>query len=120
MTRHILFSLLALLVMSGAFAQNDITNSVSIDRKINHFLSLEGHIYSLPVDKTEIIETILPKIESNRHQIAPNFPEKIYINHAVTSQETKEDELKTWILSFPEEHDQYRIFLEDLIRSYLH
>lgn len=111
--------ILALLVSSVAFAQNGktTTNEVSIERKVNHFVDLQYKLANLPYSKSKLINEVFPYVDSLRSELAPSFPEVIFIEHLTLSRTEKNEYIQSWILAKPEEHAVYTAFLEKLFRG---
>lgn len=103
-------SLVLLLMFSSnlLYSQDEIPT----ERKVSRMLNAERDIYNLPYERDHIRFVIVPHIEAQRAILAPNYP---------VTDNIFGDDLKalvaSWIDSYPDEYEDFVLFMETYIRS---
>lgn len=85
---------------------------IPLERKVTRMLNAEADIYRLPHDSDHIRFVIVPHIEAQRAILAPNYP----ITDNVFNEQLK-GIIGQWIEDYPEEYEDFVLFMETYIRS---
>lgn len=80
-------------------------------RNLSHYLRLES--FEFPITDSTELKNIYSTIALKRTELAPHFP-----NISSANQETKENLLLDWIISYPDEYSSFSLFYSQLVRSY--
>lgn len=87
------------------------TNSQS--READYIYKLHADLFKLNEDPDFVINNILPEVYSQRDLIAPNYP----VRNSGSSDKIVVL-IDQWITDYPLEHENYKSFLENYIRTY--
>src|SRR5690606_7028501 len=86
---------------------------ISLDQKTKRFNNAERDFLKIPVDRTVLREELMPEAYNERSILAPHFPSS-FIDAS-----DRQNQVINWIESHPQEYEEYVLYLEVTIRSFL-
>lgn len=86
---------------------------ISLEQKTKRFYNAERDFLKIPVDRTVLREELMPEAYNQRSVLAPNFPTSFVDVY------DRQNQVAEWIESYPQEYDDYVLYLEVTIRSFL-
>ena len=105
----VLFAVLAFM-SSNVFGQQEVK-----ERKLQSLNHAEKAIFQLGIDADSMKMVIYPEILSNRHNLAPHYPDLSTIER---TDEARKAAFFSWIESYPAECDDYTAYLQNIINQY--